>query len=656
MPLVIGLWCLVLAGCGNNPYPRGQTAEAVLYRSMTDNPRTLDPSVSYTVSEARIIDVIYPSYFRYHYLKRDPYVLELMLGAEEPIREPYALMVTEDGRQVKKTVERWSFRIRQGLRFQDDPCFPGGKGREIIAADFLYAFRRMADPKVPCPVRSFVDDKILGFGEYVAHNQELAEKGQDADYHAEVPGLRLDPDDPYRFEILFSQPYPQLRYLMAMHFTTPIAHEAAEHYGKELARHPVGSGAYVMSEYLPKQRIVLTVNPNRPEERYPSEGAVGDEEAGLLADAGKRLPLADRIVFTFNKESVTGWNLFLQGYMDAWGVGRDNYRQVMSQQGQLSEEMVEKGVSLHRAADPNIRYFAFNMKDAVVGGQTQRARKLRQAISTALDSQEFIDLFLQGNGRPAQWIIPPGLFGYDPEFKNPYSQHSVERAKQLLAEAGYPDGIDPATGDRLVIYNDNTAISAAGRQFVGVLKKQIERIGIKLESRSWRPIVWQDRIDKGQFQFASYGWLADYPDPENFVFLLYGQNRRPGPNAAAYDNPEYNRLFEQMRSMDDSPERLAIIHRMRKLSVEDCPWVYLYHGEGLFITYDWLTNVKPHPVANDTTKYFGIRGEERANRQVAWNRPNYLPGIILVVLWVAGAVPAVAVVRNRRRRRVRKTE
>src|SRR5262249_42600347 len=152
----------------------------------------------------------------------------------------------------------------------------------------------------------------------------------------------------------------------------------------------------------------------------------------------------------------------------------------------------------------------------------------------------------------------------------------------------------------LTIYYDNTAVDAAGRQQVGLITKEMDAIGVRLVGRSWRPNIWQDRVDHGQFQFIRYGWFADYPDPENFVFLLYGPNRRPGPNSAAYDNPEYDRLFEQMRSMDDGPARLALIRRLREIAVEDCPWIFVNHDQDLLLNYNWISNVKPHPVAMDT--------------------------------------------------------
>jgi oligopeptide transport system substrate-binding protein len=652
--IVLPVSALLLAGCNNNPYPSGEAAGSVLYRAIADDPRSLDPSFAYTITEARIIDVIYSSYFRYHYLKRDPYVPELCLGAEAPRREPYSYTATANGRQAQRKGESWTFRIRNDLRFQDDPCFPGGRGREVTAADFLYSFRRMADASVSCPILSFVEDKILGFEEYARRSRERKKQAQGHDYQVPVEGLQLDPTDPYTFRILLNKPYPQLRFLMTMHFTTPLAREAVERYGKELARHPVGCGPFVLQEYRPKQRLVLTLNPNRPRERFPSEGAPGDREAGLLDDAGKALPLVDRVVFNVMREGITGWNLFLQGYQDTWSVTQENYSQVMSRAGQLSDEMKGRGVRLQRSSEPNIGYFAFNMDDPVVGGYTPERRALRQAVSLGIDAGAFIDLFSQGNGQPAEFLIPPGLFGYEPDYRNPYRRYSVERAKAKLAEAGYPRGIDPKTGERLAIYFDNTATTPAGRQFVGLFTKQLEAIGVNVVSRSWRGNVWQDRVDKGQFQLINYGWYADYPDPENFVFLLYGPNKRPGVNHADYNNPAYDRLFERMRSLDDTPERVALIRRMRDIAVEDCPWLFLQHDQDLILAYDWVRNSKPHPVANDSAKYLRVDGPRRSRLQAAWNRPNYWPVLGLAVFLVAGSLPAAAVVRRRARRRVRR--
>ncbi|MBV9468960.1 MAG: hypothetical protein JOZ57_06905 [Abitibacteriaceae bacterium] len=644
-----------MSGCSNNPYPPGETAQPVLYTALGDDPKTLDPSVAYDEAEASVIDVIYPAYLQYHYLKRNPFVLDLALGATPPRREPYLYSTQEKGKTVQKRGEAWTFKIKPRLRFQDDPCFAGGKGRAITVADFIYSWKRMGDPAVNCPIVSFFGDKIIGFADYMKQNAAREKAGQQPDYNLSVAGLQPDPKDPYIFRILLNQPYPQLRFLMAMHFTSPLAHEAVDMYGKELARHPVGCGSFMMTEYTSKLRIVLEVNPNRMVEYYPTEGAPGDREAGLLQNAGKQLPLVKKVVFNIIREGITSWNLFLQGYQDSASVTQQNFQQVMAHPGQLSPEMAQKGVQLHRDVGTDIFYYAFNMNDPVFGGYTPQKQKLRQAISTAIDAQAVIDLFNQGLGRRAEFLLPPGIFGYEPEYKNPYRQYSVERAKQLLAEAGYPNGIDAKTGERLTLNYDNAATTAASRMQVGLVQKQIQALGINFVSRATRVNVFQDKLDKGQFQFFHYGWIADYPDAENFLFMLYGPNRRPGPNASGYDNPQYNRLFDSVRIMDDGPQRLALIRKMRQIAVNDCPWIYEEHSESYGLTQPWLHNYKPHPVANNSAKYIGVDAAMRARLQSEWNQPNFWPLLGIVLFLILGSLPAAAVVRGRTHRRIRRS-
>lgn len=642
------LLAVVAAGCSNNPYPPGESAGKVQYRALGDDPKSLDPSFSYTVDEAYIVDLIYPSFYKYHYLKRDPYELVLNVGAKEPVRE--AFPVTVKGKTVEG--ERYTFTIRPDLRFQDDGCFPGGKGRAITAKDIVYSFKRMADPAVQCPVASYFADKVVGWNEYAA----AFETKKNKNYDAEMAGVRVDPNDPYTFRVTLSQPYPQLKYLMAMHFTTPQAREAVEKYGDEYARHPVGSGPYTLSDFESKQRIVLTKNPNRMPDAYPTEGMPGDKEKGLLNDAGAPLPLTDKIVFSVIREATSSWNLFQQGYLDAAGVGTTNYQQVIASGNTLSPALAAKGVTLRKETQMNVYYCAFNMTDETFGGLGEKNKKLRQAISLSIDAGEYINLQRQGNGVAAQWVIPPGVFGYDAGYKSPYRQFdpSLTKAKQLLAEAGYPNGIDPSTGQKLVLHYDNTGVTANGRQQVGLISRMIERIGIKVESRATRPDVFQEKLLKNQHQFIYYGWFADYPDPENFVFLLYGPNKRPGPNSANYVNPAYDKLFEQMRSMNDGPARLAVINKMRDLEAEDCAWIPIYHDVSLSLNYGWLRNVKPHALANDAAMYRNIDTAERARRQRGWNQPNYWPILGVAAMLVVGALPAVAVIRHRTNRRVRR--
>ena len=670
---------ITLVGCGNNPYPPGESATTTLYRVLADDPKTLDPSIAYDVPSANVIDVIYPPYLQYNYLKRDPYVLEMGLGAEEPKREKWPVTTMVDGKPVKAMGERWTFKIKKGLRFQDDPCFPNGKGREITGDDFLFSFKRMSASTVNCPIFPFFGDKILGLMDWRTQNKtRIAKEKKDhpngpiprVDYSIPIEGLQTDPADPYTFRIVLNQPYPQLRYLMAMHFTSPLAHEAIDRYADEnlgpkaadkvkLSVHPVGCGSFKMVEYIKKSRINLVANPNYREEYYPKEGAPGDAEAGMLADAGKRVPLASAVQFSIIRETITSFNEFLQGYEDLASVTQQNYQQVMAQPGRLSPEMIRRGYGLHRDKGVDTSYFCFNMNDPTFGGNSEKNRKLRKAISLALDSREMIDLLDQGLGVQGQFLVPPGLLGYDPTYVNPYRKFDPEltKAKELLAEAGYPGGIDPATGKRLTIVWDNYNNTPILKQQTGLVTRQIGKLGLNVDSRTSLYPIFEDKVEKGRFQFMNFGWVADYPDPENFVFLLYGPNggaKFSGPNYANYENPEYDKLFDKMRVMDDGPERAAVIAKMRAIVQEDCPWICTLHSETFALTQPWLKNFKAHPVSLEGMKYWRVDSEMRARLQAKWNRPNYWPILAVVALLVAAIVPAAGVVAARTNRRVRR--
>ena len=461
----LGAMALLFSGCSNNPYKKGEAAQPILYLSIATDPKTFDPSICYDVPGATIIDPIYATYLQYDYLKRDPYVLVPGLGATQPEVVDTPVVVVEkdkDGNTTRKTAQgqTWTFHIKKGLRFQDDPCFAGGKGREILGADFLYTWRRMADPGLACPIRSFFNDKVLGMNDWMAYQKALVKAGKKADYNHPMEGLELDAADPYTFRIKLNTPYPQLKFLMAMHFTSPLAHEAVDMYGKKLSRHCVGCGPYVLADYKPKASMTLKANPNyRKDDLYPSEGTSGDREAGLLADAGKALPFVKEVHYTVFREGTSAWNQFLEGYLDTSAVGASNFQQVISNGAQLSPDMQRRGVHLSKDVTVDVYYFAFNMNDPVVGNvdadgkplsadDATKHKKLRQAVSCSIDMQKYIDIVNLGLGKAAQQIVAPGLFGYDPAFKNPYLQYNVEKAKSLLAEAGYPNGIDPKSGER----------------------------------------------------------------------------------------------------------------------------------------------------------------------------------------------------------------
>jgi len=305
----------------------------------------------------------------------------------------------------------------------------------------------------------------------------------------------------------------------------------------------------------------------------------------------------------------------------------------------------------------------FNMLDPVVGGYSERARKLRQAISIAIDYEEYISIFANGRGIPAQGPIAPGIWGFRSGKAgiNPVvydwvdgqaKRKSIETARELLAEAGYPDGRDAKTGAPLLLNFDVTARGPDDKARLDWLRKQFAKLNLQLVVRATDYNRFQEKIRKGDAQIFNWGWNADYPDPENFLFLLNGAQGKvkfDGENAANYDNPEYNELFERMKNMEDSPERQAIIDKMVSIVRNDAPWVWGFYPKDFGLYHDWISNVKPNQMARNNLKYERINPALRSKERREWNKPVLWPVLLIVAVLVVSAIPAVRSYRRKER-------
>jgi ABC-type transport system substrate-binding protein len=331
----------------------------------------------------------------------------------------------------------------------------------------------------------------------------------------------------------------------------------------------------------------------------------------------------------------------------------------------LTDEMAAKGIGLLTSVQTSIFYMGFNMRDPVVGGDSQRARLLRRAISIAMDYEEYISIFANGRGVPAQGPIPPGIFGHRAEEAgvNPYVyrweggqpvRRGLDEARELMARAGYPDGRDPQSGTALSLNFEAVATGPDDKARLNWTRKQFAKLGIQLVVRSTDYNRFQEKMREGTGQIFTWGWNADYPDPENFLFLLHGPNSKVGgggENAANYANPEFDALFERMKNMDNGPERQAIIDRMVDIARRDAPWVWGLYPKAFSLHHAWLRNLKPNLMANNTLKYRRLDPALRERRREAWNQPVLWPLWVAGGLMLAGVLPALYSYRRRERAR-----
>lgn len=697
----IGCFILLLTACGdgplNNPYPNLNGETKTLYTSFSERPKHLDPARSYSSNEWIITNQIYEPPLQYHYLNR-PYQLEPLVAAKMPSVRYYNAkdqeITADEPQQIAYSV--YTIEIKPDILYQPHPAFAQNtKGeylyhqltedqadecdsvsdfkqtgtRQLTADDFVYQIKRIADPRINSPIFGLMSEYFIGFEDFRAELEKYYQQQRDeeeaahADLRAyDLKGVRVVNDKAY--EITIKGHYPQLLYWLAMPFFAPMPWEAIAFYEQDvlveknitLDWYPIGTGPFLLAENNPNLQIRLVQNPNFHGEQYPTSLMPADEAEGLTKMAGVALPLLDEVRFILEKENIPYWNKFLQGYYDQSGISSDSFDQALQVNAlgnfNLSDELKEKGIRLKTSVMPSTFYWGFNMLDDVVGGLSLQQKKLRQAISIAFDVEEFINIFQNGRGLVAQSLLPPGIFGFKEQSFNPVvyrkddnpdgrTRRPLEDAKRLLAEAGYPGGIDPKTQQPLVLHLD--AITGGGpdtHALYAWIRKQFKKLGIDLVVRATQYNRFQDKMRNGDAQIFSWGWNADYPDPENFLFLLYGPNSKVktnGENAANYQNPRFDELFDKVKSMDNSPERQSILDEMLALIQEDAPWIWGYHPKLYSLSHDWMGPFKPNAMSRNTLKYLSVDSELRAEKRIAWNQPITWPvwvflGVLLILL------------------------
>lgn len=684
-------------GQWNNPYRDQDQVKNIIYSSFSERPKELDPVKSYNAAEYEFIAQIYEPPLQYHFLKR-PYQLIPLAASKMPSKSYFdeqGQVLPLDANPKLVAYTDYIIDIQSGIKYQPHPAFAKNEQgdylylslsekdleginilsdfeqqsfRELTAHDYVYQIKRLAHPNLHSPLAGLLGNYIEGFAGY--REQVLDVIGDDKHQWLDLRDLPMSgvtalSDTQYRIRV--KGVYPQFIYWLNMPFFAPIPWEADKFYSQPGMKernisfdwYPVGTGPYMLTENNPNLRMVLDKNPNFHGEKYPTEGQPEDDDMGLLEDAGKQLPFADRVVFSLEKESIPYWNKFLQGYYDTSGISSDSFDQSveLNSQGEfgLTDEMIKREISLASAVATSLYYLGFNMRDPVIGGRSERAKLLRQAISIAVDYDEFISIFRNGRGVPAQGPIPPGIFGneegeaglnpYVYEWKNNQPiRRSIDDAKALMQQAGYGNGVDQETGKPLVLYFDTVSRGADTKALLNWMVKQFAKIDIQLVIRGSDGNRFFEKLDKGTFQIYQLGWNADYPDPENFFFLLYGPNSiaiSGGQNYSNYENEEFDRLFDIMKNMENSPERLDLIRQMNDIVREDAPWVWAFNPKSYSLYHKWYKNVKPNLMANNTMKYKRVDPAQRAQAREKWNQPVLWPIYLLVVLLALTFIPAI---------------
>lgn len=531
--------------------------EKVLVTANEAQIKGLDPIQADDVYSTREIAKIYEGLLEFHYLKR-PVELSPNLAESIPTVSADQLIYT--------------FKIRPGVMFHDNSCFPNNKGRELTAHDFVYSFKRLADPKLQAKGFWLIDNKVKGLNQWRKKQAEAAA----TDYQEEIEGIQAI--DKYTLQFTLTHPYPQFLYALAMAPCYVVAHEAVAHYGEEFMNHPVGTGPFTLETFNTQDtKLVYHKNPTFRDKYFPSEAA--EEYKHMLAYAGKKLPLVDKLVTYILPEEQPRWLKFKKGDIDLIDISRDKIASEVVQDKHLSPALQEKGVQLSCVPELGTSYMVINMAHPLFKDNL----KLRQAISLAFDAEGYNKLFHNGIAVSAQSTIPPGLAGYQADYRNPYRTYSLEKAQECLAAAGYPGGKGLP---EITLEVGSTTDAKQRGEFI---QKCMEKIGIRVQVVENIFPVLLKKINTKSTMLHTISWSADYPDAENFLNLFYGPIQ-PGGVGSNFNDSTFNSLYETAASMPDSLARTVLYERLNQIIGENVPAICIVHPPRINLQHSWVKN------------------------------------------------------------------
>ena len=583
------LFALIAALAAHAADPR-----KVIRTSYPSEERSFDCTRESDEFSGTLCENVFDTLLEYDYLARP---VKLKPHAARALPE-----ITDGGRT-------YTLQVRPGIYFTRDPAF-GGKRRELVAADYVYTMKRLLDPAVRSQWGFLVEGKFEGADAVVAD----AKKSGRFDYDRRIEGLVAL--DRYTLRIRLKEPDYKLPFILAMPPTAALAREVAERYGLALGEHPVGTGPYRLASWTRGHRIVLEANPDYREDYFESEGGDDPRDAAIVEHLkGKRLPLVGRIEMYPIEQPQPRWLAFLDGQHDYIRPMPVEFVDQALPGGELAPNLARRGMQVRPDEVPWITYTTFNMDDPVVGGYTPEKVALRRALCLAYPIEKEIAIIYKHQAVKVDSPIAPGMAGYTDE-KSPTLEYDPARAKALLDMYGYVDRNgdgwrEMPDGSPLVIDQSSTPDSRA-QDRNKVWSHAMAEIGIRMTFNNVKQLPdLRQQAMAGQVQSFTYGWLADYPDAEDFLQLFWSKSIGAG-NYAMFRDAEFDRLYERVKSMPDTPERTELYRRMVHIVWVYAPWRVNSLIRGSVLIQPWLLGYKKHPFEVEQFRYLDIDLERKA--------------------------------------------
>ena len=551
---------------------------------------SFDPAFASDAASDSVISCIIEPLLSYDYLARPVKLAP---------RTAEAMPVVSDGGKT------YTLKLKPGVLFTPDPAF-GGKPRELVAADYVYSFKRHLDPASKSPWAWMIENRIAG----AADAQAAAVKAGKFDYGAKIAGLEAI--DKHTLRIRLTEADYRFPYVLALPNFGAVAREVVEKYGLDVGAHPVGTGPFMLGDYKRSSRIVLVRNPGyRPESYVPTGPVPAELQPVAAAMKGKRLPQLDRIEISVIEEGQSQWLAFLNGELDLIETFPQDFVDELLVDGKLRPALAAKGIRHVINQRPNTWWIYFNMEDSVVGGYTPDKIALRRAVGMGFDNTTYLRVVLKGRALPATGIIPPGVEGHVAKPAFDAQRYDPAASRALLDRFGYKDrdgdGFrETPDGKPLKLEYWSTPTSQT-RQFDELLQRNMTAIGLRIEFRKDRLPELRKMARLGKIPMRADGWNADYPDGENFMQLLYGKNVGQ-ENQARFQLAGFDRLYEDARRLPDGPPRNALFAQMTELALTYAPWRMTFNRIEDQVLHPQVRDYAPHPILSQVWPFLRIDG------------------------------------------------
>ena len=561
-----------------------------------------DPAVARDQYSNQVVQAIFETLYTYDYLAR-PVQLAPLAAAALP-------EVSADGKT-------YTIRLKPGRYFTPDPAFKGRR-RELTMADFVYSWKRLFDPKLASPHTWLLQGKVVGL------DQLAVDARRNGKFNIDAPVAGLELVDRYTLRIHLTQTDFNLGMILAHKPTVAVAREVVQAYGDSngmVNAHPVGSGHYLLGQWVRGSRIVLEKNREHPGEVWDFKGTGSADDARIIAQMkGKRMPQVDRIEISVMTEDQSRWLSFQSGAVDLFWLDGPLAPKALDG-GRLRAELAARGVQLSRQVDPEVTYYYWNLLDPVVGGYSKEKIALRRAIAMAHNIDEEIAMVWNGQVKRIDFPVPPGVVGHDPDYRS-VVRYDPALANKLLDRFGYKKGKDgwrtlPDGKPLTITYTSRS--EASGVLLAEVWRKTYTALGIRMVNQR---MIFSDLLAAEKLckvQTRNYQWVADYPDGDNFMQLHYGPNTYQN-NASCLADPQVDKLYAASRMLAAGPERDLLYHQMaRRIEVLGAARVAYARYRNMLAQPSVLGYAK-HPILHQEWSYIDIDpARAAASRQARRN-------------------------------------